>query len=73
MYFFNNEITLLDSKNINMDEDLLKILIKAREKTKSEMTESGRAYIRQLQKRFIMEDLRRKRIELISKIYDKKR
>ena len=73
MYFFNNEITLLDSKNINMDEDLLKILIKAREKTKSEITESGRAYIRQLQKRFIMEDLRRKRIELISKIYDKKR
>lgn len=73
MYFFNNEITLLDSKNINMDEDLLKILIKAREKTKSEMTESGRAYVRQLQKRFIMEDLRRKRIELISKIYDKKR
>ena len=73
MYFFNNEITLLDSKNINMDEDLLKILIKAREKTKSEITESGRAYIRQLQKRFIMEDLRIKRIELISKIYDKKR
>lgn len=73
MYFFNNEITLLDSKNINMDEDLLKILIKAREKTQSEMTESGRAYVRQLQKRFIMEDLRRKRIELISKIYDKKR
>lgn len=73
MYFFNNEITLLDSKNIIMDEDLLKILIKAREKTKSEITESGRAYIRQLQKRFIMEDLRRKRIELISKIYDKKR
>lgn len=56
-----------------MDEDLLKILIKAREKTQSEMTESGRAYVRQLQKRFIMEDLRRKRIELISKIYDKKR
>lgn len=55
-----------------MDEDLLKILIKAREKTKSEITESGRAYVRQLQKRFIMEDLRDKRIKSINKIYDKK-
>ena len=72
MCFFNNEITLLDSKNINMDEDLLKILIKAREKTKSEITESGRAYVRQLQKRFIMEDLSKKRIKSINKIYDKK-
>ena len=52
-----------------MDEDLL---IKASEKTKSEITESGRAYVRQLQKRFIMEDLSKKRIKSINKIYDKK-
>ena len=55
-----------------MDEDLLKILIQATEKTKSEITESGRAYVRQLQRRFIMEDLRDKRIKSINKIYDKK-
>lgn len=55
-----------------MDEDLLKILTKARKKIKSEITESGRAYVRQLQKRFIMEDLRKKRIKSINKIYDKK-
>ena len=54
-------------------EDFLNYLNEKRKKTQSEITESGRAYIRQLQKRFIMEDLRRKRIELISKIYDKKR
>lgn len=70
MFFFNNEITLLDSKNIIMDEDLLKILIKAREKTKSEITESGRAYVRQLQKRFIMEDLSKKRIKSIKKLFN---
>lgn len=58
-----------------MDEDLLKILIKARESygmTESKIIESGRSYVRQLQKRFIMEDLRDKRMKSINKIYDKK-
>jgi hypothetical protein len=53
-------------------EDFLTYLNEKRAKIQSELSESGRLYIRQLQKRFIMEDLKRKRIELISKIYDKK-
>lgn len=56
-----------------MDEDLLKILIKARESygmTESKITESGRAYVRQLQKRFIMEDLRDKRMKSIKKLFN---
>lgn len=54
-------------------EDFITYLNEKRAKIQSELSESGRLYIRQLQKRFIMEDLKRKRIELISKIYDKKR
>jgi hypothetical protein len=54
-------------------EDFITYLNEKRAKIQSELSESSRLYIRQLQKRFIMEDLKRKRIELISKIYDKKR
>ena len=53
-------------------EDFITYLNEKRAKIQSELSESSRLYIRQLQKRFIMEDLKRKRIELISKIYDKK-
>lgn len=51
-------------------DHFLEILIEAREKTKSEITESGRIYVRQLQKRFIMEDLRKKRIKSIKKLFN---
>jgi hypothetical protein len=53
-------------------EDFITYLNEKRAKIQSELSESSRLYIRQLKKRFIMEDLKIKRIELISKIYDKK-
>jgi len=47
------------------------IFLEYRKKLESEITESGRQYIRSLQKRFIMEDLSKKRKSKIKKIWIK--
>lgn len=53
-----------------MDE-AVNIFSEYRKKLESEITESGRQYIRSLQRRFIMEDLSKKRKSKITKLWIK--